>query len=156
MPLPLASHPLYFLRKVTIASSGVGITFSILSVLANIGSYYNSYGSWIVVLILLSFSVTLCAVDVCQYAHEKKRRERDGEDGDPHWPSKKLMAADFILVVVLVYDYFCVVNEITYRLNCIAPFSWYANLTTLVSGYVASFHSDGLHCLHWRSAFYMV
>lgn len=138
MSLPFASHPLYLLRKATFASSGIGIIFCIISLLGSISNWNGRPEIWIFALVLLALSLALCAVDVCYYAHEKKRKARDEEYGDPKWPSKKLIVADLAMAVILVWHYLTFLGEITYRSSNEAPFSWYANLAALVSGYVDS------------------
>lgn len=74
-------------------------------------------------------------MDVGWYAHEKRRREREGEEGGPAWPSKKLMGAELVMAVVLVLSFFSTISQVMYPWHRYEePFSWYANLALLVSG----------------------
>ena len=133
MPLPWKSHPIYRLRRSTIGIDLVGLFFSICSLIASISSWRGDGGIWVVMLVLLSLSAIFCVWDLCYYAHEKKRRERDGEEGDPEWPCKKIFVADFILMFALLWDYFITLGSISGYYNSGGAVDYYSNLTTLIS-----------------------
>ncbi|KAL9109752.1 MAG: hypothetical protein Q9227_005621 [Pyrenula ochraceoflavens] len=133
MPLPWKSHPIYKLRATIFWTDVVGSFFSICSLIASQNTWRGTPSYWVVTLILLSVSAAFVAWDLCYYAHEKRRLERDGDGEDPKWPCKKLLIADFLMMGALLFVYLCVVMNLGGYYTSGGAVDYYANLATLIS-----------------------
>ena len=91
MALPFSSHPLYALRKVSIAVAIIGVVLSAFSI-----PFYG--GECVVaVLLFLIISIFFSVADLYSYAAKKLQHP----DDDPKWPLRRWMAGDLILAILL-------------------------------------------------------
>ena len=104
MALPLTSHPIYHLRKISIVVAVIGILLCGVSI-----PPYNAeaLGTSIFFLIV---SALFCAVDVVCYATKKA----EDPDEDPKWPLRKWMLGDFIFAVALLFLFFGALNSLSW------------------------------------------
>ena len=100
MALPLSSHPIYNLRKVSIIIAAIGFIFCLLCIPAYNGQVL------IPCTLLLACSPFFCGADVVLYAVKKA----EDPDNNPEWPKRKWMIGDVLLAIVLQYVFWVTIS----------------------------------------------
>ena len=119
MALPLKSHPLYYLRKISIVIAVVGILLSFTSYIP-----YSS-GELLASASFLTFSALFCAADLVSYATQKLANP----DEDPKWPTRKWMVGDVVLAIILQFVFWGAIGALSwgYGTNVAGAYAALAN-----------------------------